>query len=83
MSRAAATAPAATPHERGKDAVGHLSKHRYVFLTLPNYTMIALASAVDALRMAKRVTKRDVYEWTLATLGGKPAVASNGLAMAT
>ena len=45
--------------ERAKDPVSQLPKHRYVFLTLPNYTMIALASAVDALRMANRVTQRD------------------------
>ena len=56
--------------------------HRYVFLTLPNYTMIALASAVDALRMANRVTRREAYSWCLATLDGKPATASNGLSMA-
>ena len=49
--------------ESSKAPVAQLSKHRFVFLTLPNYTMIALASAVDALRMANRVTKRDVYEW--------------------
>ena len=57
-------------------------KQRFVFLTLPNYTMIALASAVDALRMANRVTKYSAYEWVLATLDGTPAGASNGLAMA-
>jgi transcriptional regulator GlxA family with amidase domain len=56
--------------------------HRYVFLTLPNYTMIALASAVDALRMANRVTRCEAYSWCLATLDGKPAAASNGLSMA-
>lgn len=67
--------------ERSQDPVSQLPKHRYVFLTLPNYTMIALASAVDALRGANLVTKRDVYEWSLATLDGKPAVASNGLSM--
>ncbi|MEO8858763.1 MAG: GlxA family transcriptional regulator [Burkholderiaceae bacterium] len=67
---------------RPSDFVSQLPKHRYVFLTLPNYTMIALASAVDALRMANRVSKRELYEWTLATLDGKPAVASSGLAMA-
>ena len=55
---------------------------RFVFLTLPNYTMIALASAVDALRMANRVTRGDAYAWRLATLDGKPATASNGLQMA-
>ena len=56
--------------------------YRYVFLTLPNYTMIALASAVDALRMANRVTRREAYSWNLATLDGQPATASNGLSMA-
>jgi transcriptional regulator GlxA family with amidase domain len=55
---------------------------RFVFLTLPNYTMIALASAVDALRMANRVAPREAYTWSLATLDGKPASASNGLQMA-
>ena len=69
-------------HERSLNPVSPLPKHRYVFLTLPNYTMIALASAVDALRGANLVTKREVYEWQLATLDGKPAIASNGLAMA-
>ena len=68
-------------HSRSTVPIGHLPKHRYVFLTLPNYTMIALASAVDALRGANLVTKRDVYEWSLATLDGKPAMASNGLSM--
>ena len=68
-------------HSRSTVPISHLSKHRYVFLTLPNYTMIALASAVDALRGANLVTKRDVYEWSLATLDGKPAMASNGLSM--
>jgi transcriptional regulator GlxA family with amidase domain len=43
--------------------------------------MIALASAVDALRMANRVTRREAYVWSLATLDGKPASASNGLQM--
>lgn len=55
---------------------------RFVFLTLPSYTMIALASAIDALRMANRVSRREAYHWSLATLDGRPATASNGLQMA-
>jgi transcriptional regulator GlxA family with amidase domain len=43
--------------------------------------MIARASAVAALRMATRVTRREAYVWSLATLDGKPASASNGLQM--
>ena len=34
----------------------------------------ALASAIDALRMANRVSKRELYAWSLATLDGEPAV---------
>ena len=60
---------------------GQFPKHRFVFLTLPNYSMIALSSAVEALRMANRVTKQDVYEWSLASLYGNPVAASNGLTL--
>ncbi|MEP6656766.1 MAG: GlxA family transcriptional regulator [Betaproteobacteria bacterium] len=58
------------------------TKCRFAFLTLPDYSMIALASAVEPLRMANRICKREAYEWSIATLDGKPAVASNGLALA-
>ncbi|MFM2274925.1 MAG: hypothetical protein RL211_797 [Pseudomonadota bacterium] len=60
---------------------GQFPKHRFVFLTLRNYSMIALASAVEALRMANRVTQQEVYEWSLASLDGNPVVASNGLTL--
>ena len=60
---------------------GPLPKHRFVFLTLPNYSLIALSSAVEALRMANRVAEQDVYEWTLASMDGQPVAASNGLSM--
>lgn len=56
--------------------------HRFVFLTLPNYSLIALSSAVEALRMANRVAGKEVYQWTLASVGGHPVPASNGLALA-
>ena len=58
-----------------------LTKRRFAFLTLPNYSFIALSSAVEALRMANRVTKQDVYEWPLVSLDGRPVAASNGLSL--
>jgi transcriptional regulator GlxA family with amidase domain len=58
-----------------------LPKQRFVFLTLPNYTSIALSCAMDALRAANRAVGQDVYEWTLASLDGQPVSASNGLSM--
>ncbi|MCX7234164.1 MAG: GlxA family transcriptional regulator, partial [Burkholderiales bacterium] len=48
---------------------------------LPNYSLIAVSSAVEALRMANRVTKRNVYAWTIASLDGSAQTVSNGLAM--
>jgi transcriptional regulator GlxA family with amidase domain len=60
---------------------GPPQKHHFVFLTLQNYSLIALSSAVEALRMANRVTGQDVYQWTLASLDGQAVAASNGLSM--
>lgn len=54
---------------------------RYAFLTLANYSMIALVNAVEPLRMANIVTGQKPYEWSIATLGGEPALASNGLTL--
>ena len=56
-------------------------RYRFGFLTLPNYSMIALTSAVEPLRMANRVCRHEVYEWTLASLDGAPAAASNGMSL--
>jgi AraC family transcriptional regulator, glycine betaine-responsive activator len=54
---------------------------RYAFLTLANYSMIALVNAAEPLRMANIVTGQKPYEWSIATLGGESAVASNGLTL--
>jgi AraC family transcriptional regulator, glycine betaine-responsive activator len=43
--------------------------------------MIALSSAIDVLRLANRVSKRDLYEWSLVSVDGAPVEASNGLSM--
>lgn len=66
------------PLRQGKDTS---RTYRFAFLTLPDYSLIALSSAVEALRMANRVAKREVYQWTLASLEGCPIVASNGLSL--
>jgi transcriptional regulator GlxA family with amidase domain len=55
---------------------------RYAFLTLPNYSLIAVTNALEPLRMANRVVGEDVYEWSIASLDGRPVVASSGLDLA-
>ena len=63
------------------DIAKQSSKRRFGFLTLPSYSMIALTSAVEPLRMANRICQRAVYEWSIVTLDGQPIAASNGLAL--
>jgi transcriptional regulator GlxA family with amidase domain len=52
---------------------------RYAFLTLADYSMIAVTNAVEPLRMANRVSGQRFYDWRIVTLDGRPATASNGL----
>src|SRR5258708_4651802 len=52
---------------------------RFVFLTLVNYSMIAVSNAAEPLRMANRVSGLSAYEWEIATLDGNAVVSSNGL----
>jgi AraC family transcriptional regulator, glycine betaine-responsive activator len=52
---------------------------RVGFVLLRSYSMIAFSSAVEALRMANRVSGRRLYEWAVLTSDGAPLPASNGL----
>lgn len=54
---------------------------RYGFLTLPNYSLIALANAVEPLRMANSVAGQIVYEWPIVSLDGSTSHSSSGLAL--
>jgi len=54
---------------------------RFGFLTLPNYSMIALVNALEACRMANYIAGRDDYSWRVVTLDGQPAPASNGMTL--
>jgi transcriptional regulator GlxA family with amidase domain len=59
-----------------------LPKSKFAFLTLPRYSMIALSSAVEPLRMANMVTGQAVYDWSIVSIDGEPTPASNGLQLA-
>lgn len=52
---------------------------RYGFLLLPQYSMIALSSVLEPLRMANQLSGRKLYEWIIVTTDGEPASASNGI----
>lgn len=52
---------------------------RIGFLTLDEYTMIAVSSAIEVLRMANRLSGQSHYSWTVLTLDGRPVPSSNGM----
>src|SRR5450432_3935955 len=58
-----------------------LRKCKYAFLTLPNYSLIAVANALEPLRMANRLVGQDVYEWSVISMDGRAADASSGLSL--
>ncbi|HVM85689.1 MAG TPA: GlxA family transcriptional regulator [Candidatus Binatia bacterium] len=52
------------------------------FLLVPNFSMIAFTSAVEPLRLANRVSGKELFRWHLFSADGKPVAASNGIQLA-
>ena len=63
------------------DAPVVLRKCKYAFLTLPNYSLIAVANALEPLRMANRLVGREVYEWSVISIDGRTTDASSGMSL--
>lgn len=49
------------------------------FLLLPKATMLAVAAAIEPLRIANQLTKKQLYTWHTMTENGAPVTCSNGL----
>ena len=54
---------------------------RIGFLLIPNLSMIAFTSAIEALRLANRHAERRLYDWRLLSVDGAAVTASNGIAL--
>lgn len=50
----------------------------YFFIT-PEFTMLAFTTALETLRLANQVLRRDRYAWRIVSADGKPVRASCGL----
>ena len=61
------------------NAVKQPIKRSFVFFLVPDFTMIAFATALDPLRSANRMLGYEAYRWRLASIDGKPVRASNGV----
>ena len=55
------------------------TKRSFVFYLVPDFSMIAFATAIEPLRMANRLADHLAYTWRLASLDGLPVHASNGV----
>lgn len=49
------------------------------FLLLNRFSMMALSSTLEPLRMANAISERPLYEWTVLSVDGDPVKASNGM----
>jgi len=54
---------------------------RFGFLLLNDFTLISLSSAVEPLRMANRIERKEVYTWGIISETGEAVSASDGLAI--
>ncbi len=52
---------------------------RYIFVLLDQFTMLCFSSAVEALRIANRMSGEALYAWELAGEGGETAQCSAGI----
>lgn len=59
------------------NAIKHPIKRSFVFYLVPDFTMIAFATALDPLRSANRMLGYEAYTWRLASVDGRPVRASN------
>jgi len=57
-------------------------KRSLVFFLVPDFTMVAFATALEPLRAANRMLGYEAYRWRLASVDGKPVRASNGVELA-
>ncbi len=62
-----------------KQPVSQAAGKTIVFFLVPNFSMIAFATAIEPLRMANRMRGDGMYQWRLSSIDGNPVVASNGV----
>jgi transcriptional regulator GlxA family with amidase domain len=58
---------------------GGISPQTFVFLLVPGFSMMSLASAVEPLRSLNRLVQREDFRWVFASLDGRSIKASNGV----
>ena len=52
---------------------------KFALLLLPEFSMMPVTAAIEPLRLANRVSEKELYAWEMMTADGNPVTASNGL----
>ena len=60
---------------------GHAQTETFGFLLMPKFSMIAFVSALEPLRVANRLSQRELYRWEIISRDGAPVTASNDLTL--
>ncbi len=68
-------------YKRGNIAMNDKArlKRSIVFFLVPDFSMIAFATAIEPLRIANRMLGYEAYRWRLASSDGKPVAASSDI----
>jgi transcriptional regulator GlxA family with amidase domain len=87
LSRHQHVLPSGTGPDRARDdcaphAPDGATAARFGFLLVPNFSMIAFVSAVEALRIANRLSERELFRWEVLSPNGAAVVGSNGIKIA-
>lgn len=61
---------------------GKQLKRSLVFFLVPNFTLVAFATALEPLRAANRMAGFEAYRWRLCSVDGRPVRASSGIEIA-
>lgn len=61
------------------DKAAKLDHRSIVFFLVPNFSMIAFATAIEPLRIANRMLGEEFYSWRLASMDGEAVTSSNGV----
>ncbi|WJY16121.1 GlxA family transcriptional regulator [Pectobacteriaceae bacterium CE90] len=64
-----------------KSSSDNTKKRNVGFLLVNNFTMIALATAVEPLRMANQLSARELYNWCTVSEDGGAVTASDGISI--
>ncbi len=54
----------------------------FAFYLVPEFSMMPLTAAIEPLRIANRLSERQLYRWKMYSGDGKPVAASNGFVIA-